>query len=90
MTACRSAFQPGLFQGKVAIVSGGGSGVGRCTAHELSALGAAAAFISGACLRIDGAAPNAKRSWPEVGTGGSTGRFDGFHLASMPKVLQGT
>ena len=48
----------------------------------------AAAFVSGACLRVDGAAPNAKRIWPEVGTGGSTPAFDGFHLASMPRVLR--
>ena len=52
-------------------------------------LSPAAAFISGACLRVDGAAPNAKRIWPEVGTGGSTEAFDGFHLATVPKVLQG-
>ena len=52
-------------------------------------LSPAAAFISGACLRVDGAAPNAKRIWPEVGTGGSTKAFDGFHLATTPKVLQG-
>ena len=52
-------------------------------------LSPAAAFISGACLRVDGAAPNAKRIWPEVGTGGSTPPFDGFHLATTPKVLQG-
>jgi len=63
------------------------------TESEVSAaivflLSPAAAFISGACLRIDGAAPNAKRIWPEVGTGGSTEAFDGFHLATVPKVLQ--
>ena len=63
------------------------------TESEVSAaivflLSPAAAFISGACLRIDGAAPNAKRIWPEVGTGGSTVAFDGFHLASTPKVLR--
>ena len=63
------------------------------TESEVSAaivflLSPAAAFISGACLRIDGAAPNAKRIWPEVGTGGSTAAFDGFHLASTPKVLR--
>jgi citronellol/citronellal dehydrogenase len=52
-------------------------------------LSPAAAFISGACLRVDGAAPNAKRIWPEVGTGGSTDAFNGFHLATTPKVLQG-
>ena len=44
--------------------------------------------ISGSCLRVDGAAPNAKRIWPEVGTGGSTPAFDGFHLATTPRVLR--
>ena len=52
-------------------------------------LSPAAAFISGACLRVDGAAPNAKRVWPEVGSGGTTKAFDGFHLATKPKVLGG-
>jgi len=51
-------------------------------------LSPAAAFISGACLRVDGAAPNAKRIWPEIGTGGSTPPFDGFHLAATPRVLR--
>ncbi len=64
------------------------------TESEVSAaivflLSPAAAFISGACLRIDGAAPNAKRIWPEVGTGGSNMAFDGFQFAATPKVLQG-
>ena len=64
------------------------------TESEISAaivflLSPAAAFVSGACLRVDGAAPNAKRIWPEVGTGGTTPAFDGFHLASTPRVLAG-
>ena len=50
-------------------------------------LSPAAAFISGACLRIDGGAPNAKRIWPQVGTGGSNQAFNGFHLAQTPQVL---
>ena len=39
-------------------------------------LSPAAAFISGACLRVDGAAPNAKRIWPQVGTGKTNQAFN--------------
>ncbi len=41
----RSVFREGLFAGKVIIVTGAGSGLGRCTAHELASLGATLALV---------------------------------------------
>lgn len=43
--AYRSVFAPGLFAGQVVVVTGGGSGIGRCTAHELAALGAQVVLV---------------------------------------------
>ncbi|MDA0226440.1 MAG: SDR family oxidoreductase [Proteobacteria bacterium] len=49
-------------------------------------LSPAAEFISGSCLRVDGAAPNVKAVRP-LKLRGATPAFDGFHLAARPKVL---
>ena len=62
------------------------------TESEVSAaivflLSPAAAFVSGTCLRIDGAAPNVKASHALVQRG-ATAEFNGFHLAAKPKVLE--
>jgi citronellol/citronellal dehydrogenase len=41
----QSVFRSDLFKGQTIVVTGGGSGIGRCTAHELAALGANVAIL---------------------------------------------
>jgi len=41
----KSVFRPDLFAGKVVLVTGGGSGIGRCIAHEVTSLGARVALV---------------------------------------------
>jgi citronellol/citronellal dehydrogenase len=41
----QSIFTAKLFAGQTVVVTGGGSGIGRCTAHELASLGAAVALV---------------------------------------------
>lgn len=41
----QSIYHPGLFANQTVIVTGAGSGIGRCTAHELAALGAHVALV---------------------------------------------
>lgn len=46
------------------------------------------AFVSGACLRVDGGAPNARRHMPLAKSRKPNEIYDGFHRAVTPKVLQ--
>jgi citronellol/citronellal dehydrogenase len=41
-----SVFRPNLLAGQVGVVTGGGSGIGRCIAHELASLGARVVLAS--------------------------------------------
>lgn len=48
-----SVFRPDLFAGRTVVVTGGGSGLGRCTAHELKSLGARLALIGRTQEKLD-------------------------------------
>lgn len=49
----QSVFRPGLFAGQTHLVTGGGSGIGRCTAHELAALGAHVVVMGRTIEKLD-------------------------------------
>lgn len=49
----RSAFRHGLFDGQTVVVTGGGSGLGRCTAHELASLGASLALVGRSMEKLE-------------------------------------
>ena len=52
----RSIFHPGLFAGQVHWVTGGGSGIGRCVAHELASLGASVVISGRTQAKLDAVA----------------------------------
>ena len=61
----RSAFRAGLFDGKTVIVTGGGSGLGRCTVHELVSLGARVAVIGRQTAKLDAVVNELAALYPE-------------------------
>jgi citronellol/citronellal dehydrogenase len=68
----QSVFRPGLFAGQTLIVTGGGSGIGRCTAHELASLGAFVVLVGRKQEKLDKVAAEIR----EDGGQGSTVAFD--------------
>src|SRR6185295_14627609 len=64
----RSVFAPGLFAGRIVIVTGGGSGIGRCTAHELAALGATPVLAGRDAAKLQAAADEIRADGGQVDT----------------------
>jgi citronellol/citronellal dehydrogenase len=61
----RSVFRQGLFDGRTVVVTGGGSGLGRCTAHELASLGARVALVGRQMAKLDTVESEIARIYPE-------------------------
>src|SRR5260221_10670997 len=68
LSSYQSVFRAGLFSGQVAIVTGGGSGIGRCCAHELASLGARVALIGRRIEKLDGVKAEIAKSGGEAGS----------------------
>ncbi|MDY7105519.1 MAG: SDR family oxidoreductase [Actinomycetota bacterium] len=53
MSGYDSGFRPGLFAEKTIVVTGGGSGLGRCIAHELASLGGLVVLVGRTDAKLD-------------------------------------
>jgi len=63
-----SVFKPGLFKGQTVVVTGGGSGIGRCTAHELASLGAFVVLVGRKQDKLDKVAAEIREDGGECST----------------------
>lgn len=61
-----SVFRPGLFAGQTILVTGGGSGLGRCIAHELASLGAALGLVGRKQEKLDKVRAEIGEAYPEA------------------------
>ena len=72
----RSAFRDGLFAGQTIVVTGGGSGLGRCAAHELASLGAQVALVGRQQAKLNAVAAEIAAIYPERADDTSTHTCD--------------
>ncbi len=77
----RSVFRPSLFAGQSVIVTGGGSGIGRCTAHELAALGAHVVLVG---RKVD----KLERVAAEIAEDGGQADFDVLDIREEARVKE--
>jgi citronellol/citronellal dehydrogenase len=63
-----SVFRSDLFSGKTFVITGAGSGIGRCTAHELASLGASIVLIGRNIEKLTAVNEELKAAFPSVKT----------------------
>ena len=84
----QSIYRPGLFADQVVIVTGGGSGIGRCTAHELASLGATVALVGRTPEKLDAVAAEITQDGGRASTHPCDIREEAQVRATVAAVLQ--
>ena len=83
-----SIFRPGLFQGQVHVVTGGGSGIGRCVAHELAALGATVVITGRTQEKLDKVAAEIREDGGQVDTAAFDIRDEDQVKAAVARIVE--
>ena len=83
MTAPQPSFHPGRFDGQVAIVTGGASGIGEATARRLAAEGARVVVADLFGDRAEAVAQS-------IGANASAVQFDAGDVSSIERLVKGT
>jgi len=86
----QSEFRPGLFADQTVIVTGGGSGIGRCTAHELASLGAHVAIIGRKLEKLDAVRAEIEEDGGKVSSHACDIRDEEGVIATVTQVLEAT
>lgn len=89
MTGYASAFRSNLFAGQTIVVTGGGSGIGRCTAHELASLGAHVALVGRKQEKLDSVAEEIREDGGTVDTYAGDIRDEDRVVEIVNAVLRG-
>lgn len=84
-----SVFKPGLFAGQTHIVTGGGSGIGRCTAHELASLGAHVVIVGRKQEKLDRVAAEIREDGGQCSTVSFDIRDEDAVKAGVKQVVAG-
>lgn len=82
LVSYRSALRPQLLGGQVVIVTGAGSGIGRCTAHEVAALGAMPVLVGRRLEKLE-------RVRDELAQDGLTSSLRVIDIRDAPAVNEG-
>lgn len=86
----RSVFLPDMFAGQTVIVTGAGSGIGRCVAHELSSLGAHVAMVGRRIEKLETVAGEIAEDGGSCEIHICDIRDEDSVIATIEKVLAGT
>jgi len=84
----QSVFAPDLFDGKTIIVTGGGSGIGRCIAHELASLGAKVVLTGRKPEKLDAVAAEIAEDGGSVDTQAFDIRDEEAVTAAVAAILE--